>query len=741
MVNSLPIIRKILSLVTLAVIAIAAFSGAFLLQSSRRAMSVAAEAPGAHSTGSNISCYILGNSICDENGNPLRGYCLDQNRNITDPDGNVIVPAADTVPFSCAERIDYAAADLRRTLAVKKGTDGKITVKPAPISIQLSVLPANVINNTIILESHNPEALSFSDDKSGTISGDSPDAGSSVQSSVTLKPDADGIVQVSLIAKRQGHVIVTVRNVLGNEISRLEFVLLTDAAGSSMSASGSSGAVTGITSSIEPKDSAHQSPGETRTGSDGHEHVFKTRTMSPTARTQGYTLHVCEICGYTYRDEYTDLLTCSHNWRAIKTVPATNETGAYTLFECTLCGQQERRSIQQQAPSVGIQPCRHLICSKTVVPATCKAKGYTLHECLICHNYSYTDEETLALEHDWGDGAVTKSPDCQENGIRTFTCRRCGETKSESLPATAHIWDDGAVTTAPAIDNPGIKTYTCQNCGGTRTENIPALEHDWDEGVITTQPTCISAGIKTYTCRTTGETRTEELPMLEHTIIDEVIPPTNESGGYTRHYCSVCGFELENTDPTDPLIQEHEHDFEYKKEDPSCTEDGYSVYVCGTCGEEKDREVFPAAGHDYEITAIDPSELEEGYIEFRCKRCDDCHQAFHIPALNSFEEIDPEPLDVSAVTEAGNQWLLDNGMEICEEADTEVVSMPVNQEVTQAEAENMMLKTCFDTVYQILEMRDEVSSLTPAFNCVCEVNPETGMAEIHCYYTLLPDAS
>ena len=54
MVNSLPIIRKILSLVTLAVIAIAAFSGAFLLQSSRRAMSVAAEAPGAHSTGSNI---------------------------------------------------------------------------------------------------------------------------------------------------------------------------------------------------------------------------------------------------------------------------------------------------------------------------------------------------------------------------------------------------------------------------------------------------------------------------------------------------------------------------------------------------------------------------------------------------------------------------------------------------------------------------------------------------------------
>ena len=59
----------------------------------------------------------------------------------------------------------------------------------------------------------------------------------------------------------------------------------------------------------------------------------------------------------------------------------------------------------------------------------------------------------------------------------------------------------------------------------------------------------------------------------------------------------------------------------------------------------------------------------------------------------------------------------------------------------QAEAENMMLKTCFDTVYQILEMRDEVSFLNPAFNCVCEVNPETCMAEIHCYYALLSDVS
>lgn len=38
-----------------------------------------------------------------------------------------------------------------------------------------------------------------------------------------------------------------------------------------------------------------------------------------------------------------------------------------------------------------------------------------------------------------------------------------------------HMWDDGEITTAPSHSHDGVKTYTCLNCGETREEYIPAL--------------------------------------------------------------------------------------------------------------------------------------------------------------------------------------------------------------------------------------------------------------------------
>lgn len=38
------------------------------------------------------------------------------------------------------------------------------------------------------------------------------------------------------------------------------------------------------------------------------------------------------------------------------------------------------------------------------------------------------------LEHDWDDGVVTKEPTTEEEGIKTFTCKKCGGEKTESIP-------------------------------------------------------------------------------------------------------------------------------------------------------------------------------------------------------------------------------------------------------------------------------------------------------------------
>ena len=73
---------------------------------------------------------------------------------------------------------------------------------------------------------------------------------------------------------------------------------------------------------------------------------------------------------------------------------------------------------------------------KDVVTApTCTEKGYTTHTCA-CGD-SYVDTYTDALGHAWDNGKVTKEPTETETGVKTFTCTRCNETKTESIPVVS----------------------------------------------------------------------------------------------------------------------------------------------------------------------------------------------------------------------------------------------------------------------------------------------------------------
>ena len=70
-----------------------------------------------------------------------------------------------------------------------------------------------------------------------------------------------------------------------------------------------------------------------------------------------------------------------------------------------------------------------------VTAPTCTEKGYTTHTCSCGH--SYVDTYTDALGHAWDSGKVTKEPTETETGVKTFTCTRCGETKTESIPVVS----------------------------------------------------------------------------------------------------------------------------------------------------------------------------------------------------------------------------------------------------------------------------------------------------------------
>ena len=139
--------------------------------------------------------------------------------------------------------------------------------------------------------------------------------------------------------------------------------------------------------------------------------------------------------------------TCQHVWDNGKVTkePTETETGIKT-YTCTLCGETKTETIPKLMHEHNY--------NAVVTAPTCTAKGYTTHTCA-CGD-SYVDTYVDALGHAWDEGKVTKEPTETETGVKTFTCTRCGETKTETIPATgvmdvtkmftdvSHSWaDDG----------------------------------------------------------------------------------------------------------------------------------------------------------------------------------------------------------------------------------------------------------------------------------------------------------
>lgn len=105
-------------------------------------------------------------------------------------------------------------------------------------------------------------------------------------------------------------------------------------------------------------------------------------------------------------------------------------------------------------PTKPTQPSHTHSYTSTKVAATCTKGGYTLHKCSC--GKSYTDSETAALGHSWGDWTVVTQPTTQQEGKQTRTCSRCGATESQSIPkveAPALEWSDLDLNRAMAVGN------------------------------------------------------------------------------------------------------------------------------------------------------------------------------------------------------------------------------------------------------------------------------------------------
>ena len=78
---------------------------------------------------------------------------------------------------------------------------------------------------------------------------------------------------------------------------------------------------------------------------------------------------------------------------------------------------------------------------------------------------------------------ITQEPTCTEDGVKTYTCE-CGDSYTETIPATGHNYGDFVVTKPATCTEDGIKTKTCANCNDKITESIPKTGHTSSDWII-----------------------------------------------------------------------------------------------------------------------------------------------------------------------------------------------------------------------------------------------------------------
>ena len=198
----------------------------------------------------------------------------------------------------------------------------------------------------------------------------------------------------------------------------------------------------------------------------GHQWGEWQTTLAQTCTTDGKEERTCAKC--SEKEERT-LKATGHEWGEWQTTLAqTCTTDGKEERICSKCSKKEERTLKatgHKSETVGAKA------------PTCKEDGYTGDEvCKVCHetlNKGTTIPKTDS--HEWGKWTTVRESTCTEKGEQSRKCAVCGEEEIESLPLAKHTWDNGKVTKAPSYTKVGVKTWTCKKCGKTKTTTLAKL--------------------------------------------------------------------------------------------------------------------------------------------------------------------------------------------------------------------------------------------------------------------------
>lgn len=216
----------------------------------------------------------------------------------------------------------------------------------------------------------------------------------------------------------------------------------------------------------------------------------------------------------------------------------------------------------------------------------------------------YLDEVSVPIvyradtNHEYAETSRIDST-CTDSGSVTYTCSRCGDSYTETIPEKGHtvVIDEAVEATCT---QPGLTEGShCSVCEAVivAQEVVPAKEHNY-KSEVTKQPTCTAAGERTYTCTRCEDSYTEAIPALNHALeYVAAVEATCEKAGSVEHWtCSRCDKNfaddkaaVELTDITIPAKGHTPADpVRENVKEPTCTEKGSyeEVVYCEVCKKE-----------------------------------------------------------------------------------------------------------------------------------------------------------
>ncbi len=138
-----------------------------------------------------------------------------------------------------------------------------------------------------------------------------------------------------------------------------------------------------------------------------HTHVYTSTVISPSCTEDGYTLHVCSLCGEQYSDRITKAL--GHDYKASVQDAFCNQQQK-KLFECSVCHDSYAEDIETKGTI-------HTYISKITYPDR-ENKGYTTHKCKNCTEF-YVDSYTDPVDFSVGLAYTKQSGGYYVSGIGT----------------------------------------------------------------------------------------------------------------------------------------------------------------------------------------------------------------------------------------------------------------------------------------------------------------------------------